>query len=49
MSSGTHEPEASDHGARAADRSGAGKDGLAALAVVVLAVALIALVITQIV
>jgi hypothetical protein len=45
MSSGMHESGASEPGTR----SSAGKDGLAALAVVILAVALIALLISQIV
>jgi hypothetical protein len=45
MSSGMHEPGATDRG----PRSSAAKDGLAALAVVILAAALIALLITQIV
>jgi hypothetical protein len=45
MSSGMHDPGTADR----RTRSGAAKDGLAALAVVVLAGALIALLITQIV
>jgi hypothetical protein len=44
MSSGMHDPGAADR-----PRSSAAKDGLAALAVVLLAGALIALLITQIV
>ena len=45
MSSGMQEPGAADRGTR----SGAAKDGLAALAIVILAGALIVLVITQII